>query len=173
MASAEMLEAEARKLGSDSRERAAKCLNRAVLFGALLILSHLLTIKPSEIEAAGLKIAVEDPAIIRGSMSLAFWFYFVNCCIYYLEAAFLQPFSKGMRAKRAYMRSVAAAPLIFLPEKMTRSREEVKRSAKRWVRFYDGITGGYSVVLGVLIAGAAAIAAYDTACLFLFVFHAI
>lgn len=48
---------------------------KSLLFGTVLILAHLLDIRPSSIEAAGLEIAVADPGILYGGIALVYLYH--------------------------------------------------------------------------------------------------
>ena len=62
-------------IGSAYRSEADRTLTRAVAFAVLLVFAHLLEIKPSEVDALGLKIGFTDPIVLFGIIAMIFGYY--------------------------------------------------------------------------------------------------
>ena len=63
-------------IGATHRAEADKAKHRTFAFAVVLVLAHLLDLRPSEAEALGLKVTVNDPAIIYGAIALLFGYQF-------------------------------------------------------------------------------------------------
>jgi hypothetical protein len=63
-------------IGATHRAEADKAKHRTFALAVVLVLAHLLDLRPSEAEALGLKITVNDPAIIYGALALLFGYQF-------------------------------------------------------------------------------------------------
>lgn len=62
-------------IGASYRSEADRAFSRALAFAVVLILAHLLEIKPSEMDAFGLKISFSDPVLLYGAISMVFGYY--------------------------------------------------------------------------------------------------
>jgi hypothetical protein len=136
-------------LAVESHKDLAKHWSRALLFAALLLLSHLLDIKPSEIEAGGLKISLKDPAVVRGALALVYFYYLSMCVSVANRRAAFTRFNKDRVRLRYYVRLASAR----IPDKDTKrlrrkTPQEVKKLVKQfgWMDcitltpFYAGAT---------------------------------
>jgi hypothetical protein len=105
------------ELQKDTDKHSAKSL----LFGALLILLHLIKIVPSEFDVAGLKITIDDVAIVRGSVAALFFYSFSMMAISSIQGQSVVSFKADKRTLRGLLR--------FEPR--TRKDKETKRTRRR------------------------------------------
>lgn len=73
-------------------------------FAVLLVLAHLLDIRPSEFNALGLKVVMKDPVILYGLLSMIFGFYFSQFLSKTEQAASLFPLTVERARMRANLR---------------------------------------------------------------------
>lgn len=81
------------QLGLSMRWEADKHSAKAIFYASILVFAHLLDIKPSNFETAGLKISIPDPSILYGSISLIFFHYLFNAVFYGIYTESLSPLS--------------------------------------------------------------------------------
>ena len=60
----------------EDRKEVVQIAPKVLFFALILLLSHVLEIKPSEFDAGGIKLAINDVVIIRGGIALLFLYYF-------------------------------------------------------------------------------------------------
>ena len=54
------------------RKQADQGISRVGIFGAILVVSHLLNIIPTEVSALGAKVILKDPIVLRGALAVLF-----------------------------------------------------------------------------------------------------
>jgi len=92
-------------LATEQRKEVQRLLPRVLLFALLLLMSHVLEIEPSNIDAGGVKLAVRDISVIRGGLALVFYFYFWSMMMASLEASLLLPLRRHKRFARSLLES--------------------------------------------------------------------
>lgn len=97
-------------VGAEYRKESIRLQTRALFFGLVLLLSHLLEIKPSEFDAGGLKVVIKDVAVIRGGISLVFLYHFWNFVEATFQGSAMLPMKSNQRTLR-FLLSVAKRPL--------------------------------------------------------------
>jgi hypothetical protein len=151
-----------RDLGREYRKDSERRASRLIFFSALLILSHLLSIKPSELDAGGIKVAVEDPAIVRGTIATVYFYYLFSTVTLYMQGALLAPFNIDNAMIRAILTNRTPFPVLLNPDRKKPGPRELKRVARRWLRFYNLINGPFQAAL-MFLALAALILAFSDA----------
>jgi hypothetical protein len=149
-------------LGIESRKEADKHWARMLFFGALLLVSHLLTIKPSGFAAEGIQIAIEDVSVVHGGIALVFFYYTFMSLSLFLQGVFLMPFSMEKSMAR-WLLKVKSRPK--LDEKLKKRRRPTPQEAKRAVRwgffwYHLVMTPFYLAVTGIMMTGIP-LATYD------------
>ena len=124
-------------IGAEYRKESLRLFTRVLFFALLLVLVHLLEIKPSEIDAGGLKVAIKDPVVVRGGISLIFLYYFWNLVEATFQGSAMLPIRTDKRTLR-YLVSVAQRPYKNQDtKKMTRrDPKQAKRHAWWWMTLY-------------------------------------
>ena len=91
-------------VGASLRADADKMLHRSLLFAVILVMAHLLDVRPSEIDAGGLKIAFRDASVIYGGLSLIFGYYLSRAGSLSEQSISLLPWHTEPYRMRANMR---------------------------------------------------------------------
>lgn len=73
---------------------------RVLLFALIVLMSHVLEVKPSTVDAAGVKIAVQDVVVIRGGIALIFYYYFWAMISAWTDVAFFFPIRSPAHKQR-------------------------------------------------------------------------
>ena len=150
-------------LGLEYRKEADKHWARMLFFGALLLVSHLLTIKPGGFSAEGVQIAIEDVSVLRGGIALVFLYYTFMSMSLFLQGVFLMPFSMERSMARWLLR-LKRRPTR--DEKLKRRRKPTPREAKRAVRWtffwYQLVMLPFYLAVMAIMIMAVPVAAYDT-----------
>jgi hypothetical protein len=154
-----------RDLGREYRKDSERRASRLLFFSALLILSHLLSIKPSELDAGGIKVAVEDPAIIRGTLAVIYFYYLFSTVILYMQGALLAPFNVDYAMIRAFLRNRTPFPLLLNPVRERLAPRKLKRETRRWLFFYNVINGLFQMALMLITLAALILALGDAGAL--------
>jgi len=149
--------------GFDSNKRSGEYAKRTLFFATLLLLTHLLNIKPSEIDAGGLKIAIDDVAVVHGGLALLFFYYFFNMSIAGLQGTLLLP----LDARRAMLKSsVRSARKPFrdpsTKRQARRTPKQVKRGARGALIAFDIIAAPFYLVVTAIVMLGFVAAVYDT-----------
>jgi hypothetical protein len=99
-------------LGATYRTSAEKAKSKTLAFAVLLVLAHLLELRPSEISGAGLKFTITDPVVIYGGLALLFLYNFSRFISESQKGEYLLPLSPSrhklrgsLRSMRSYVRS--------------------------------------------------------------------
>ena len=147
---------------------------KSLLFGGLLILLHLIKIAPSEFGVAGLKIIIDDVAIVRGSVAVLFFYFFCMMAISAIQSQSVVSFKADKRTLRGLLR---LEPRTRKDKETNRTRRRPPREIKRgarigfWIYFALILPFGLGVVL-VFIA-ALLLSIYDIFDLILHIFERI
>lgn len=62
-------------IGASYRSEADRAFSKALAFAVILILAHLLEIKPSEMDAFGLRVSFSEPVLLYGAIAMVFGYY--------------------------------------------------------------------------------------------------
>jgi hypothetical protein len=110
-------------IGAEYRKESQRLLPRALIFGLLLLMSHVLQIKPSDVDVGGIRVSINDIVVVRG-----FLFYFWSLVSSIFEGSFLLPMETAKRAMRSLIWS-ARKP--YRPDRRSvriwRNPKQVKR----------------------------------------------
>jgi hypothetical protein len=117
-------------VGAEYRKESIRLQTRVLFFGLVLLLSHLLEIKPSEFDAGGLKVVIKDVSVIRGGISLVFLYHFWNFVEATFQGSAMLPMKSNQRTLR-FLLSVAKRPYKNEKTKkmVRRNPRQVKRHA--------------------------------------------
>ncbi|QZD88608.1 hypothetical protein K3148_06905 [Qipengyuania aurantiaca] len=136
-------------IGAAHRNEAEKNFKRAVATGAALLLAHSLDIQPAEMDAAGLKLKIEDAAILYGAIAMVFVHYASQALRHAETATALFPLRIDAMKIRNTLKIYKK---VYLSEKRNRGKpvnyKNIKSSA-RWglnfsafllLPYYIGVT---------------------------------
>ncbi len=150
-------------VGAEYRKESQRIEPKVIFFGATLLMSHFLEITPSEFDAGGIKIAVEDVTVIHGGLALVFLYYFWTLVASVFQGSALLPIATDRRVAR-YLISSAQKP--YKDEKtkrmVRRSPKEAKRLAWRWMAAYNLFMTPFGIMVLGVILGALGVGLYDT-----------
>ncbi|MHA4837202.1 hypothetical protein [Sphingopyxis sp. MSC1_008] len=116
---------------ADKRREARQLGPRVLLFALIVLMSHVLEVRPSTVDAAGVKIAVADAVVIRGGLALIFYFYFWSMVTSWMDGAFFFPLATHKVFMRNLIKSYRGA---LRAEKGSRLVEQTPKEVKRYVR---------------------------------------
>lgn len=119
-------------IGAEYWKESQRLQTRVLLFALLLLLSHLLEIKPSEFDAGGLKVAIKDVVVVRGGISLVFLYHLWNLVESTFQGSAMLPMKANQRTLR-YLVSVAKRP--YKDEKTKRMVCRTPKRVKRYARW--------------------------------------
>ena len=97
-------------------------------FAVLLVLAHLLDIRPSEFDALGLKIVMKDAAILYGLLAMIFGFYLSQFLSKNERGTSLFPLAVERRRMRANLRMVHR---VHMMDKVGRRKPLTPKQRKR------------------------------------------
>jgi uncharacterized membrane protein len=92
------------EIGLESRKAADKHWERALFFSAVLLLLHLLDIRPSDIDAEGIKIRIDDTIAIQGIVAIIVVYHYLVTLSMRLQGAILSPYDIRRRAMQRFVR---------------------------------------------------------------------
>jgi hypothetical protein len=149
--------------GMEYAKRSERHGARTVLFASIVIIVHLLNIRPSEIEAGGLKIAIDNPIVLRGAVSIIFLYFLFQMTISALQGDLLLPWN----SKRAMLKNaVKNAKKPFKDGRIERHRfrtpDEIKSSAKGEILLFDIVSTPFYIVIILFVISALFLATSDT-----------
>jgi hypothetical protein len=149
-------------LGVEYHKETQKVFAKLLLFGTLLLVSHALTIKPSEFDAAGIKIAVDDIVVVHGTLAFIYLYYLYMLVTFSVEGASFLQMNAVHRLMRARIRA-ARKPVkdAKLKRHRPRTAKEVKRSARWSIRSYLAFVVPFGLVFAVITIGAIILGAVD------------
>jgi hypothetical protein len=152
-----------REIGWEYRRRAEKHWGSMILFATLLLISHLLEIKPADIDAEGIKIAVEDVSVIRGGLALVFLYYAFMTFQMYVSGSMLVPFSVNRLVARRMLR-VARRTNLGLAAGLDRApaTTQVKRKARAAMILYQLVMAPFFLVITAIVMISLVLSAYDS-----------
>ncbi|HET9637749.1 MAG TPA: hypothetical protein VFP12_00910 [Allosphingosinicella sp.] len=136
---------------------------RALLFGALLILIHLLNVQPAEISAAGLKIQIEDVAVLRGVFAFIFLYFAYRSILSRGDAYDYYPVYHPYAELRR--------EIIFARrgKNHNKSAQEIKAKARSQKCFEDAIKAPFYIGITVVVLSALLLAVTDCYAILLYV----
>lgn len=115
--------------GAEMQKQADKFFQKVLLFSLVLVLSHLLNVPPSEVDALGMKISVPDSSIIHGVISLLLLhFFYLSISSSLVGGALLR-----LNTNKPVMRGMLKSSRKAKPKVEIR---RIKRSAKRKFTIY-------------------------------------
>jgi hypothetical protein len=115
-------------VGAEWHKEANRLTPRLLLFGLLLILSHVLEITPSNIDVGGIRIAVKDVIVVQGGIALVFCYFLWSQIGAYISGYNLLPLNANKRLLRSLIRT-ARKP--YRNEKTKRMSFRTPKQAKR------------------------------------------
>lgn len=149
-------------IGAIYRNEADRAFAKALAFAVILILAHLLEIKPSEMDAFGLKVSLTEPGLLYGSIAMAFGYYMSRSMQHSENGHSLLPINVTPHRIRANIRGVRK---IWKSEAKNRRKPmdhiAIKRSAKRFIIFGNILLAPYYIASGLFVIAAIPIAAID------------
>lgn len=149
-------------LGVEYHREGQKIFAKLLLFGTLLLVSHALTMKPSEFDAAGIKIAVDDIIVVHGALAFIYLYYLFMMVTFSVEGSSYLPMNAMHRLMRGQLRG---AQRPFKDDNLKRHRRrtprEVKRRARWALGFYQAFVVPFALVFVVIALGATAVGVVD------------
>jgi hypothetical protein len=136
-------------LGVEYHKESRKVFARLLLFGTLLLVSHALTIKPSEFDAAGIKIAVDDVVVVHGALAFAYLYHLYLMVTLSVEGTSFLQMNAMHRLARAQLR---ATKKPFKDYKLKRYRRRTPKEAKRGARWRIGFYAAFVLPFGMIFA---------------------
>lgn len=117
-------------LGAEYHKETQRLEPKFLFFAAVVLLSHVLKITPSDFDAGGVKLVVDDVSIIHGGISLVYLYYFWSYISSLFQGSALMPLEFNRRVARNLLR-VAKKPYRDEKTKKTvfRSPKQAKRHA--------------------------------------------
>lgn len=137
-------------IGAEYRKESQRLLPRVVFFGLILLLSHLLEIRPSEFDAGGLKIAIKDVVVVRGGISLVFLYHFWSLVEATFHGSVMLPIQANQRTLK-FLVKLAKRPYKNgkIKKIIRRTPKQVKRHA--WWSMTTYLMFSIPFVLAMLI----------------------
>ncbi len=133
--------------GLSLRQESDRQFSKMLLFGSILVFTHLLGISPSEVDAVGLKITVPDISILYGALSILFLHFLFRAMSYsqrgeyFLRLALNKP-------------EIRSALLMSKKIRKGKSSIDVKKSARSDIAFYNAIMTPYYLAISIIIISA-------------------
>jgi hypothetical protein len=126
-------------IAMNSRNDAKKLFPRVLFFSFVLLLSHVLDLKPSDLDAGGVKLAVKDVVVIRGGIAVLLLYHFWMLASSAFGGAIYFPLNM---TKRMMVMLVAEARKPYVPDGrkrklVRRTPSEVKRTVWWWLFVYN------------------------------------
>jgi len=118
-------------VGTTYRVEAEAAKGRMLFFAVVLVLAHLLDIRPSEINAVGFLISLKDPVILYGAISLVFGYYLSKFLSNVEKGESLHPLRAIPKRIRYNLRSGRRA---LLADKTVRRKGLTPKKLKRFTR---------------------------------------
>jgi hypothetical protein len=142
------------EIGWEYRKRADRHWANMILFATLLLISHLLEIKPADIDAEGIKIAVEDVAVIRGGLALVFLYFAFMTFQSFVSGSILLPFKVERELARQMLRVTRGARHRPPPR-------AAKRRALIVLTVYQLVMAPFYLAITTLVVISLVLSAYD------------
>lgn len=115
-------------VGLASYAEAEKSLHRSMAFAVLLVLAHLLDIRPSEFDALGLKFVMKDAIVLYGFLAMLFGFYLSQFLRHIDRGTSLFPMTVERRQIRANLRTAYRTHML---QKAGREKPLTPKQLKR------------------------------------------
>jgi hypothetical protein len=117
---------------------------RVLFFALILLMSHVLTIEPSNVDAGGIKIAVNDVAVIQGGIALVFYFQLWLMVTNWMEGTFSLPMTTSNRFTKNLIRGVKKQQISEKRKKGKKLNYKEVKSNVRFILFlYKAITAPF------------------------------
>lgn len=136
-------------IGVEYHKEGQKVFAKLLLFGTLLLVSHALTIKPSEVDAAGIKIVVTDVVVIHGALAFTFLFHFYVSVTLAVERA---SFLRMDLMQRLMVAQLVAARRPFKDDATKRHRRRSPQEAKLRARRSIGLYQAFVIPFALMFA---------------------
>lgn len=149
-------------IGVSYRSEADRAFSRALAFAVILIMAHLLEIKPSEMDAFGLKVSFTEPALLYGAIAMVFGYYASRAVQYSESGGSLLPVNVTPHRIRS---NVRGARRLWKSEKKNKNNpmdhRSIKKTARGMIRFGDVLLAPYFIAAGIFIVAAIPTAIID------------
>lgn len=148
--------------GAEQRTESNRLLPRVLLFGLVLLMVHVLEVKPSDVDLGGVKIGVKDAVVIRGGLALVYLFHFWMMVTAVFEGSHLLTGNVIKRVTKSLI-SGARKPYRkdFSKKRVWRTPKQVKRYAW-WSMFaFNVFIAPFAFVCSAIIISAIIIAGSD------------
>lgn len=123
-------------IGASHRAEAERAKHRALFFAVVLVLAHLLDIRPSEAQALGLKITLADPVILYGAVALLFGYHLSHYFSELDKGEALLPLQIERRKLRMALRLTRR---LHYSDKKKRKTPQTPQARKSEARFLIGL----------------------------------
>lgn len=149
-------------LGAEYRKETQRLEPKLLFFAVVLLITHVLTITPSEFDAGGVKIAVEDVSVIHGGIALVYLYYFWTYIASVFQGSALMPLEFNRRVARHLLRNAKKPYKHEKTKKMvSRSPKQAKRHAWWSMLAFQLFFVPYALVNLLLMGGAWLVGLYD------------
>jgi hypothetical protein len=150
-------------VGAEYHKETQRIEPKLLFFGASLLMSHVLKITPSDFDAGGVKIAIEDIAVVHGGLALVYLYYFWSLVVSGFQGSALLSIQVNRRVAR-YLISIAQKP--YKNDKTKRMDKRTPKQAKRmawwWMFTYNLFISPYALVVVVIVFSALYLGILDT-----------
>lgn len=150
--------------GLEARKESDRHWPRALFFSVILLFSHILDIDPSSFDAGGIKISVSDPAIIRGGIALALYYYFWMFVVNGMLGSIYLPFDINRQMLKSFVKQ-AKRPYAKLGgglhKRYFRKPAQVKRAALIRVIFYNIFMLPFGLAIFLILASGVVVGGFD------------
>lgn len=151
-------------LGAEYHKETERLAPRMLFFALIVLLAHTLKIEPSSFDAGGIKIAIENVAVVHGGVALVFLFYLFQVVLSSINGSDLLPFSSRYATMRSRLNKASKR---FKDPKTERHRRrtphEVKRHARGSIALLNWIVVPVGLVIFLIVSVALIVALYDAA----------
>jgi hypothetical protein len=142
-------------VGAAYRVEAEKSKHRAIALAVVLVLAHLLDVRPSEIEGLGLKVTLRDPVVLYGFIAMVFGYYLSRFLSDNEKGEALNPLT--VEKKRVRSNLLAAQKMYRADKKKRRSPQTpaaLKKSAKELIIISNLILLPYRLIAAFFLIAA-------------------
>lgn len=149
-------------IGASYRSEADRAFSKALAFSVILIMAHLLDIKPSEMDAFGLKVSLSDPALLYGAISMVFGYYASRALQHSESGGSLLQINVKPHRIRSNIRS---SKNLWKSEKANKGKPldylAIKKNARHAIVFGNILVAPYLIMATLLIIIAIPVSVYD------------
>lgn len=149
-------------IGAGYRSEADKAFSKALAFAVILILAHLLEIRPSEMDAFGLKVSFSEPALLYGAIAMVFGYYASRALDYAENGASLVQINVKPHKLRSNIRGAKA---LWKADKANKGKSldhrQIKKSARNAITFGNILIAPYFIFAALFVIAAIPTSVYD------------